>query len=150
MPLLEIVAASAHYLAILALTGVLVAELILLGFQPEASVVRRLAKVDIVYGILAGFVILTGIGRILTSPEGHTFFEQSPVFWAKMGVFAVVGILSVFPSLKYARWAKALKTAETLPETAAFKGARRLVLVQLHLLMIIPVLAVLLAASTEA
>jgi putative membrane protein len=63
----------------------------------------------------------------------------------KLGLFIIVGVLSIFPTLTYFRWRKALRANGTLPAEADIRKTRKLVMVQAHLIALIPLVAVFLA-----
>lgn len=46
-------------------------------------------------------LIGTGLLRIATPLKGAAFYSRNPVFWAKMGLFGLVALLSVLPTMHY-------------------------------------------------
>ena len=54
-------------------------------------------------------------------------------------------MLSIFPTLTYLRWRKTLRASGKLPAEAEVRKTRRLVMVQAHLIAVIPLVAVFLA-----
>ena len=63
----------------------------------------------------------------------------------KLGLFIIVGALSIFPTLTYFRWRKTLRSTGKLPLEGDIKKTRRLVMMQAHLIALIPLVAVFLA-----
>ncbi|MNG41995.1 hypothetical protein D3C84_1315710 [compost metagenome] len=57
----------------------------------------------------------------------------------------MVGIISIFPTLRYMRWRKALRASGSLPGEAEVRATSKLVMIQAHLLVLIPLAAVFLA-----
>ena len=62
-----------------------------------------------------------------------------------MTLFVVIGLISIAPTVRFLRWRKALRATGALPSEAEVKSTRRLVMVEAHLLALIPLLAVFLA-----
>lgn len=93
-----------HFTAILILASALGAEALLLRAQAGADTLRSLARADLLYGIASGVVIVSGLLRLFYGTKGYALHTANPVFWTKMGLFAVVGLLSIPPTLKFIRW----------------------------------------------
>lgn len=134
-----------HHWAVFLLVGALVAEWALLGLQPTVAWVRRLAWVDTLYGAASGLVLLAGGARLMWGAKGAAFYMSNPVFWAKMGVFALIGALSIYPTVNYLRWRKAALQSQALPDAARVQSVRRWVAAELVLLPTLPVLAAMMA-----
>ncbi len=138
--------AIAHHLAIFGVFAVLVAEWALVLPGLSADGVRRLARIDAAYGILAAAVLIAGVTRVVYGAKPAEFYVENPVFWFKMAAFATVGLLSIAPTLRYLRWRRAVDEDDSAtPGTAEVAGARRFVLLQLEVFVAIPVLAALMA-----
>ncbi len=63
----------------------------------------------------------------------------------KLTLFVVIGVLSIFPTMTFIRWRKRLRAGGVLPPEAEVAKARKLVMIQAHLLALIPLAAVFLA-----
>jgi len=111
----------------------------------NAAVVERLARVDTVYGIAALMVLATGVARTVLGIKGTAWYWTNPLLHVKLTLFIVVGVISIFPTLTYVRWRKALRATGTLPGEAEISKTRKLVMVQAHLIAVIPLVAVFLA-----
>ena len=135
-----------HFTAILILASALGAEALLLRAQAGAATLRSLARADMLYGISSGVVIATGLLRLFYDAKGYAFYTAIPVFWAKLGLFAVVGLLSIPPTLKFIHWRRQLAAdASFFPAAPEIAAARRFVFIELHLLALIPLAAVFMA-----
>jgi putative membrane protein len=143
---LDAILAYLHYAAILAVAGFLVAEAMLLRGDLGARDVAALARTDVWYFSMAGLALATGLLRLFFGAKGAGFYAGNPAFWVKMALFLAVGVLSIKPTLAFIRWRRAARgvPAYTVPAAEA-AAARRFVLVQLHLLALIPLAAVLMA-----
>lgn len=143
---LEAILAYLHLLAILTMVVFVASEAALCRVQwLNAAVVERLATVDRVYGIAAIAVLATGIARTLLGVKGTAWYWTNPLLHVKLTLFIVVGLVSIFPTLTYLRWRKTLRATGALPAAAEVAKTRKLVMVQAHLIAVIPLFAVFLA-----
>jgi putative membrane protein len=143
---LEALLAYAHLLAIFTLIVFLTSEAALC--RPEwlnAALVERLAKIDTVYGISAGAVLATGLLRVFLGVKGSAWYWHNPLLWVKLGLFLVVGLLSIGPTIRFLRWRRALRADGSLPAADEVRRVRKLVMVQAHIIPVIPLAAVFLA-----
>ena len=129
-----------HFIAIIVLAGALVIENLAISRTITREDARNLARVDAVYGISAGLVLLFGLILWLWVGKPAEFYTDNPLFHAKLGLFVLVGLLSIYPTVFLLRNRKT--EAETLPVPAVIPWLLR---AELVLLLFIRVLAVLMA-----
>ncbi|MDR2333185.1 MAG: DUF2214 family protein [Burkholderiaceae bacterium] len=142
----EALLAYAHFLAILTMTVFLASEAALCRKEwMNAAVVERLARVDMIYGISAIAVLLTGVARTWWGMKGTGWYWGQPLLHAKVTLFVVIGLLSIGPTVRFLRWRRQLRASGALPSEAEIRNTRRLVMIEAHLLALIPLLAVFLA-----
>lgn len=142
----DAIAASLHYLSIFILFALLTAEHLLFKPVLDATSARRLLRVDIAYGISAGLVLATGVTRVLWYGKGLDYYLQNSLFHAKVGLFILVGLLSIVPTMTFFNWRNDL--LENRAPTITPTQARRTILVirlELLLLICLPLLASLMA-----
>jgi putative membrane protein len=140
---LEALLAYAHLLAILTMVVFISSEAALC--RPEwlnARVVERLGKVDMVYGISAGVVLLTGVARTWWGVKGTSWYWTNGLLHLKLAMFVAIGLLSIKPTMMFLRWRKELRATGALPGEAQIRTARKWVMVQAHILAVIPLVAV--------
>jgi len=107
-----------------------------------AATVRRLAFYDRIYGVAALAVLASGALRVTLGAKGAAFYLHNPWFHAKIGTFVLVALLSIWPTLRFLRWRKALKADPAfLPTTAEACRLHRIVRLELALVAVIFVLA---------
>lgn len=139
--------AALHYLSIILLVVFLSAEAVLC--KPEyinAVTIRRLGIYDLLYFAFAMAALATGLARVFWGVKGAAFYADSIFFWAKLAAFALIGLMSLPPTLAFIRWRKRLKQdANALPSHDEIRGARRWVLREAHVLVLLPIFAVLMA-----
>ncbi|MGE0332347.1 MAG: DUF2214 family protein [Ramlibacter sp.] len=143
---LEALLAYAHLLAILTMVVFLASEAALCRTEwLNAAVVQRLAKIDRIYGIASVAVLATGLMRVFMGAKGGEWYGSNPLLYVKFGLFVVVGLLSIKPTLTFIRWQRVLHASGALPGPDAVRQTRRLIMVQAHILPFIPLAAVFLA-----
>ncbi|MGN1056797.1 MAG: DUF2214 family protein [Comamonas sp.] len=140
---LEALLASLHLLAILTMVVFLSSEAALCRSEwMNEAVVRRLAKLDMIYGLAALALLLTGIARIFWGTKGLTWYVSQPLFYVKMLLFFGMAILSLRPTFALRKWLKALNLTGTLPQPEAVRWVRQWIMVQAHVIPVIAVIAV--------
>lgn len=96
--------ATLHHIAAFTMTACLVYEFIALRKSLSSVEVRRIQQVDLWYGISAGVLLVAGLLRVFIFEKGASYYGANPLFWVKMALFALVGILSIYPTIRYIRW----------------------------------------------
>lgn len=139
--LTDVALALLHHLFVFSLVAVLFAEYVIAGDPSDAARVRLLGRLDSGYGALAVGILVVGFARAAIGAKGWDFYAGNPVFWGKIAVFAVIGLLSAVPTVRFIRWRK----QGVVPSAAALRNTRGWILVQLVLLPALPLLAILMA-----
>jgi putative membrane protein len=139
--LMDAVLASWHHLAMLALITSLAAEMVLLTGAMTADKVARLGRVDAIYGISAVMLLFAGGMRTAYGAKGWAFYEGNVLFWVKVGLFVVIGAISVLPTIRFIQW----RRAGGMPAPEAIAQVKKLVMLQTTLLLALPVLAAFMA-----
>ena len=144
--ILESVLAFLHISAILALVVFLTSEAALCRADwMNAKVVERLVTVDRIYGICVVAVLVTGGLRVAYGFKGASWYLHDWLLHVKIGLFVVVALISIAPALRYRRWRKDLRATGALPAPQEVKKVRGWVMIQAHIIPIIPLFAVFLA-----
>lgn len=144
--LTDAILAWLHFALIFALISVLTIELVSLRYCDRADTLARLTKVDLVYLIIAGLVLLSGLARVFFGVKGAAFYAGTWLFHLKLTLFVLVGLISIAPTLSFMRWRKAQKANSAfVPPLAEVSRARLLVHVELTLILLIPLVASLMA-----
>ena len=125
-----------HHLAAFALVAVLFAEWSLTSRPLDPSRLQLLGRLDSSYGALAALVLTLGGARLVWGAKGLGFYTDNPVFWFKLGCFALIGLLSIVPTVRILKWrrAAALPGHDTVLQTRRWMGAQLLLLPVLLLL----------------
>ena len=144
--ILDAFLAVIHHLCVFGLFVILAAEMTLVRPGILAETVIRVVRIDGLYGILAGLALVAGGLRVVYGAKGAAFYTHNPLFWTKLGLFLLIGILSVPPTLDYIRWRKALRANPVaLPSASAVQATRKLIHIQFGLLFLLPILAAMMA-----
>jgi putative membrane protein len=101
-----------HHLAAFALVSALVVEFVLLRGELTVATARKIQVYDLVYGASAGLVFLVGVARVLYFEKGADYYLHSIPFIAKLALFLVVGLLSIYPTVTFLSWGKYLRLGQ--------------------------------------
>lgn len=143
---LDFLLAAAHHVLVFGLFAILAIELVLVKPGLDAATVRRLGRVDMLYGMAATLVIVVGFLRAIYGLKGWEYYSANILFWVKVGLFIAVGLLSAPPTIAFLRWNGKLKTnAADLPSPPEVKGMRKWIHMEFGLLILIPIVAAALA-----
>jgi putative membrane protein len=140
----NVIAAYVHFLAIITLGGILMAELVLYRQDITLNQARLLQRLDLHYLFAAILALGSGVARVLWFAKGPSFYLDNPVFWVKMGLFMAIALISVLPTVHYLRWSPRLKQGHR-PEISdlQYRRIKRYLVAELVLLMLMPLSAVL-------
>jgi len=84
----------------------------------DAAGFRRLFAADTAWGLAALLWIATGLLRAFGGlDKGAQFYLSSHLFWAKLGLFALVLALEVWPMATFIRWRVQLRRGQA-PDTS--------------------------------
>lgn len=135
-----------HYLSIFTLIVFVTAEAVVLRPDMTPAIRRRLSIYDAVYGASAGAVLVSGLLRLFYGAKGAAFYVHNPVFHIKMGLFVLVALMSIPPTVTILHWKRQGRTLpDFVPTPAEIAKVRRWVMLEAHLIIFIPLAAVLMA-----
>jgi putative membrane protein len=138
--------ASLHHLAVFAVFALLIMELMIVKSGLDAAGVRRVSVIDALYGLAAGLVLIAGFARAIWGAKGWDAYADNILFWHKVGVFMLIGLLSLPPTFTYMGWRKRIVTNEhDVPADAEVRSVRKWLHMQSALFLVLPVLAAALA-----
>lgn len=120
--------AFGHYLAFFGLTAALVLQITLLTASPTIEMAKRIQRADLAYGLMALLLLVMGLLRVFYFEKGADYYFTNSYFIIKLILFGLVGLISVYPTITYRRWNKAIKIgqAPTLSIDSAIKLRRAL------------------------
>ncbi|MGO9486504.1 MAG: DUF2214 family protein [Rhodomicrobium sp.] len=138
---LDLTLAIAHHLLIFTLFGILVSELVLVRKGMTGADVRLIVSIDLWYGIVAGLILIVGFSRVIFAAKGWAYYSVNSFFWAKIGVFLLIAVLSVWPTLKFFDWRKDFRLEGAVPAGAAVLSIRRILWLEAGLFALLPAFA---------
>ncbi|TLY82291.1 MAG: DUF2214 family protein [Gammaproteobacteria bacterium] len=106
-----------HHLAAFTLVAALAVEVAL--FKPPLTVVqaRRLQRTDLIFGAAAVVVLVVGMLRVAFFEKGPGYYWRDAFFLIKLGAFILAALISIYPTVTFLSWSKALR-AGAAPEIA--------------------------------
>jgi putative membrane protein len=143
---LEALLAYAHILAILTMVVFISSEAALCRVEwLNARVVERLGRVNRIYGIAAGAVLVTGLARTWWGVKGTAWYWHNGLLHLKLALFVAIALMSIKQTRMFRSWLRQLEAGGSLPAGEQVKTARKWVMWQAHLIVLVPLAAVFLA-----
>lgn len=136
-----IIVAWIHYVSIMLLIASLLGEHLLLKQELTAAQAQTIQRLDIVYGVSAAIVLISGILRMFLE-KGAAYYMHHIAFHILFGIFIFVALLSVYPTVIFLRW-----RSETLAGRGQqlvqnqFKKIQMLLRLEMTLLLLAPFFA---------
>ena len=136
----EITVRYFHFIGIIILSATLVTQNILLKPELDNASLKKLVRIDAIYGIAAIVTFAAGLLLWLVVGKPKEFYSGNPLFHIKITLFIIVGLLSIKPTLFL------MKHRHTdAPTLSIPKHIRILKHSEMTFLIILPLLAVLIA-----
>ncbi len=117
-----------HHVAAFALVAALIVEFVLVRDELTLAIARKLQLVDRVYGASAGVVLVVGFLRVVYFEKGAAYYFHSVPFIAKLSLFAIIGLASIYPTVEFLSWSKAMKQGRMPMVSARKLGSIRTVI----------------------
>ncbi|MDG6774602.1 DUF2214 family protein [Thiomicrorhabdus sp. ZW0627] len=141
----ELLVRYAHFLGIIFLASMLAIENVLLSKILKREVVGKLAIIDSLYGLSAIVTLTAGLLLWFAVGKPSQFYTSNVVFHAKVGLFVLIALLSILPTLFFLK-SRRLNVQEILVP----KHIIYIVRLEVVLLLLLPLLAVLMARGYGA
>ena len=93
-----------HFLAVFGIVATIFVEWQTMSRNPTHAEARRIQLCDRWYGIFAVIVLIVGFLRVYYFEKGSAFYSGNPFFRAKLTLFILVGLLSIYPTIRFIRW----------------------------------------------
>ena len=128
-----------HHLAAFTVVAALGVEVAL--FKPPLSLIqaRRIVATDTVFGAAATAVLVIGLLRVFYFEKGAGYYFANSFFHAKLGLFIVAALISIYPTMLFLSWRKSLK-AGVAPEVTDSQRKRARMCMMLELTAIVGIL----------
>jgi len=142
----DLLLAIAHHLLVFSLAAILAVELATIRPGLGGAALRRLGIVDLHYGLIAALILIVGFARVYMGVKGPEAYLGAWTFWAKIGAFALVGLLSAPPTLRILQWRKRARAeGEAGLGAAEVQAVRPFLIAELAVFALIPVFAAMMA-----
>jgi putative membrane protein len=93
-----------HFLAVFGIIATVFLEWQTMSRAPSLAEARRIQIADRWYGIFAVIVLIVGFLRVYFFAKGPAFYFASPFFQAKLTLFLLAGLLSIYPTIRFIKW----------------------------------------------
>ena len=135
-----------HHIAAFMLFATLVVEFVLVKDELTLRTAQRLLKIDAAFGISAGVVLVVGILRVIFFEKGADYYVHSVPFIAKVSLFVIVGLLSIYPTVKYMSWRPAVRQGQVpVVDAGTLRTLRRVLHIELAGVAILILMAAMMA-----
>lgn len=141
----EILVRYIHILAIMVLFSTLVAEHLLLAPEIPRRTLRRVAALDGLYGGSALIILTAGLTLWFGVGKPAAYYNANWIFHLKVGLFVLVGLVSIYPTVFFMRARKRRDEIVAIP-----KALIRVIRLELALVALLPLLAILMARGYGA
>ena len=128
-----------HHLCAFTLVAAVAIEFALIRSELTLSTARRLQVTDIVLGMAAGALLAIGLLRVFFFEKGADYYWHSHAFLAKFGLFIIVGLLSIVPTLEFLSWRDAIAAGQA-PVMEAATRKRVTMIIHIELAAIVAIL----------
>jgi putative membrane protein len=141
-----ITAAFIHHIAAFIVVGALMVELVVLRNDLTIPSARSVLRMDMAYGIAALVLLAVGFVRVFHTEKGSMYYFSSGPFLVKLTLFVVVALLSIYPTVKFMSWRKALRE-QRVPDfdSGTRRKVRMLIHIELTLIFVIILMAIMMA-----
>jgi putative membrane protein len=128
-----------HHLCAFTLVAAVAIEFTLIRSELTLASARRLQVTDIVLGIAAGALLVIGLLRVFFFEKGAAYYWHSHAFLTKFGLFIVIGLLSIVPTMEFLSWRGAIEAGQ-VPVMDAAKRKRVTMIIHIELAAIVVIL----------
>jgi putative membrane protein len=103
------IVAYLHFVFAFGIVATLFFEWMTFSRAPTLQEARRLAAADRWYGLFAMGLLVVGGLRAASFGKGWEFYAHNGFFHLKLTLFVVIGLLSIYPTVRFIRWRPELK-----------------------------------------
>jgi putative membrane protein len=128
-----------HHLCAFTLVAALAIEFALIRLELTVVSARRLQVTDLVLGIAAGLLLAIGLLRVFFFEKGAAYYWHSHAFLTKFGLFVIVGLLSIIPTMEFLSWRGAIRAGQ-VPVMDAVKRKRVSMVIHIELAAVVVII----------
>lgn len=135
-----------HHAAAFMVVAAVFTELVLMRAPLTANSAQSLARIDAMYGASALLLLGVGLVRVFYTEKGADYYFGNGPFLLKLSLFIAVGLLSIYPTMRFLRWRKALRQGqEPIVDEDTRRRMRMIIHLELVALFVIMLCAALMA-----
>ncbi len=90
-----------HFIAVFAIVGAIFSEQLLISGSMTRSEIKRIAKVNVIYGLGILIVLLAGLALWFWVGKPESFYTRNWLFHTKLTLFIGLAIVSIYPAIFY-------------------------------------------------
>jgi putative membrane protein len=135
----SVLMASLHHAAAFTVVAMLAVEVAI--FKPPLSALqaRRLQRADLIFGVAATLLLIVGLLRVTWFEKGPSYYWHDRYFLIKFGAFIVAALISIYPTITFLSWTRAVKAGRA-PEVTEADARRVRMCLMLELTAIVVIL----------
>ena len=122
------------------LASCLVMQHLIISSQLKMQELKKMAVIDMIYGISAVITLVAGLSLLLYVGKGTEFYMSNYIFHIKLTLFILVVLLSIYPTVFFIKSKKKKQELTQVPKVIIM-----LIRMQLALVFIMPFLGALIA-----
>ena len=93
-----------HFLAVFGVFATVFLQWQTMSPAPSRAEALRIQRCDRWYGMFALMLVVVGLLRVYYFEKGREFYFSNPFFNVKMTLFVLVGLLSIYPTVRFIKW----------------------------------------------
>jgi putative membrane protein len=101
-----------HHVAAFTLVAALAVEFVVMREELTVRHARGLLLADATVGVSAVTALAAGFMRVFFFEKGAVYYFHSASFIGKIGLFVLIALLSIYPTLEFLSWRKTLKQGQ--------------------------------------
>jgi putative membrane protein len=139
---IDIIVKYFHFIGIFGMVSALFAEQILVKKEVSRAVIKKLARIDLMYGMSALVALATGLLQWFVVGRAAELFSRNWIFHTKLTLFVGALILSIIPTIYFIKNRKGGSDDDILKVPAKVKV---IIMLEMIAIFIIPLLAILMS-----
>jgi putative membrane protein len=101
-----------HHLVAFTVVGALAVEVALFKLPLTVVQARRVQRADQIFGAAATVLLVVGLLRVAYFEKGAGYYFANAFFLTKLTLFILAALISIYPTVLFISWNKALKQGE--------------------------------------
>ena len=93
-----------HFVAVFGVFATIFLQWQTMSRAPTRAEALRIQRCDRWYGMFAMMLVVVGLLRVYYFEKGSAFYFANPFFNAKMALFVLVGLISIYPTVRFIKW----------------------------------------------